>query len=110
MTGNIAQMAFGLAIVLSAIALVAWLARRMGLGASKGTRLMQVVTSVSVGVKERVIVVEVGAQWMILGVAPGRVNLLATLPAAQTPPVPDAPATIRGIDFAALIGKARQRA
>jgi len=110
MTGNIAQMAFGLAIVLSAIALSAWLARRMGLGARNGTRLMKVVASVSVGAKERVIVVELGSQWMVLGVAPGSVRLMATLPAAEAPASPVASPSIRNIDFAALIRKARKHA
>ena len=37
-----------------------------------------------VGQRERVVVVEVGGSWLVLGVAPGQVRALHTLP-AQTP-------------------------
>lgn len=98
-------MVLGLAFVLSAIALSAWIARRMGLGTVTSTQFAKVVSAVSVGAKERMIVVEIGAQWMVLGVAPGRVNLLATIPALEHPPEKAAQETPRRIDFASLIRK-----
>jgi flagellar protein FliO/FliZ len=110
MTGSLLQMIFGLAVVLAAIALSAWFARRMGVGGSKGTRLMKIVSSLSVGTKERVVVIEIGAQWMVLGVAPGRVSSLATLPRTEVPDIsPAAPGFSGGIDFAALLRKALHR-
>lgn len=110
MTGSFIQMVLGLAFVLSAIAMSAWVARRMGLGSVTSTQFAKVVSTVSVGAKEQMIVVEIGAQWMVLGVAPGRVNLLATIPALERPPEAAAPAMRRQIDFAALFRKARSRA
>jgi flagellar protein FliO/FliZ len=38
-----------------------------------------------VGGRERVLIVEAGDQWIVLGVAPGRVNALATMPRQETP-------------------------
>ncbi|MEN8718872.1 MAG: flagellar biosynthetic protein FliO [Oceanococcaceae bacterium] len=39
--------------------------------------------SLAVGPRERVVLVEMGGDWMLLGVAAGRVNLLKTLDAEQ---------------------------
>ncbi len=74
-------MLFGLIAVLAVMAGVAWLFKRFGLANSMGgNAVAKVVGGVSVGTRERVMVVEVGEQWIVVGVAPGRVNALATLP------------------------------
>lgn len=108
MGGSLLQMILGLMVVLAAIAGSAWFARRMGAGTGRSTRLMNVVSALSVGAKERVVVVEIEGQWMVLGVAPGRISALATLPRgtladAAAPGLPGA------IDFSALLRKATRR-
>jgi flagellar protein FliO/FliZ len=71
---------FGLAIVMGAIALTAWLARRY-MPAVRGVGgLVKVVGGVMVGPKERIVVVEVGDTWLVLGVTAQQVNALHTLP------------------------------
>jgi flagellar protein FliO/FliZ len=112
MTGSFLQMTAGLVVVLGAIALSAWFARRMGAGSGGSARLMKVVSALPVGAKERVVVVELGGQWMVLGVAPGRVSALATLPKGELPEASPAGAHAlpMGIDFAALLKKARRGA
>jgi flagellar protein FliO/FliZ len=77
------QAGLGLALVLALIFLCAWAMRRLGLQQSGGNRLVKVVSSVMVGQRERVVVVEVGDSWLVLGVAAGQVNALHTLPAEQ---------------------------
>mgnify|MGYP000383068744 CR=1 FL=1 len=47
----------------------------MQLGSGTG-QSMRVVSAISVGTRERVVLVQVGEQQLVLGVAPGRVNLL----------------------------------
>lgn len=80
-SGSAFTMLFGLVAVLAVMAGVAWLVKRFGLANSMGGNgVAKVVGGVSVGTRERVIVVEVGEQWIVVGVAPGRVNALATLP------------------------------
>ena len=111
MTGSLLQMMAGLAVVLGAIAASAWFARRMGASAGGSARLLKVVSALSVGAKERVVIVEVGTQWMVLGVAPGRVSALATLPKGELPEAPSGvAASPMGIDFAALLKKVINRA
>ena len=103
-------MIVGLALVLGAIVLTAWFARRMGMGAGQGGTLLKVVAALSVGAKEKVVVLEIGGQWMVLGVAPGRVSALASLPKGELAESAAVQALPLGIDFAALIRKARHRA
>ena len=111
MTASLLQMIFGLAVVLSAIAATAWFARRMGIAGGQGARLMKVVSTLPVGAKESVVLVEIGAQWMVLGVAPGRVSALATLPRGEAPEAPALPrGPAHGIDFAALLEKVKRSA
>ncbi|HAN55494.1 MAG TPA: flagellar assembly protein FliO, partial [Betaproteobacteria bacterium] len=53
---------------------------------------VRVVGGVSVGGRERVLIVEVADQWIVVGVAPGRVNALATMPRQENDVLTTAPA------------------
>lgn len=77
------QAGFGLAMVLALIFLCAWAARRFGLQQAGGGGLLKVVSSAMVGQRERVVVVEIGGTWLVLGVAAGQVRALHTLPAEK---------------------------
>ncbi|MFZ4478402.1 MAG: flagellar biosynthetic protein FliO [Rhodoferax sp.] len=77
------QAGLGLAFVVGLIFLCAWAVRRLGLQPNGGNRLLKVVSSVMVGQRERVVVVEVGDAWLVLGVAAGQVSALHTM-AAQS--------------------------
>ena len=99
------QLLAGMAAVIAAIAGVAWLARRAGLAQVSGGQLMRLVSALPVGAKERVVVVELGEQWLVLGIAPGRVSVLATLPRGLLPA-----AAPPAFGFAALLEKARKHA
>ncbi|HQS31583.1 MAG: flagellar biosynthetic protein FliO [Polaromonas sp. 39-63-203] len=83
------QAGFGLALVLALIFGCAWLARRFGLLQQPGSgRLVKVVSSAMVGQRERVVVVEVGSTWLVLGVAAGQVRALHSMPAEALPEAP----------------------
>ena len=86
------QAGLGMVLVLGLIFLCAWLARRFGLPRFGGSALVKVVGSAMVGQRERVVVVEVGGTWLVLGVAAGRVNALHSLPAQVLPAAPPASA------------------
>lgn len=79
------QAGFGLAAVLGLIFLCGWAARRFGLQQQGGGRLLKVVASAAVGQRERVVVVEIGDSWLVLGVAPNQVRTLHTMPIGKTP-------------------------
>ncbi|WP_337367507.1 flagellar biosynthetic protein FliO [Noviherbaspirillum denitrificans] len=79
-TGSMLQVVLGLAVVLALMAGAAWVLKRMGMAGAGGSSVAKVVGGVSVGNRERVMVVEVADQWIVVGVAPGRVTALSTMP------------------------------
>lgn len=81
--GSLLQVFIGLVAVLLLIAGTAWVAKRLGVTQGGSSSLLHVVSSASVGTRERVVVVEVGESWLVVGVAPGSVNALMTLPRGE---------------------------
>ncbi len=79
--GSVVQMVLSLAAVVAAILGLAWMTRRMqGLrGASNGA--LRVKATLAVGMKERVVLIEASGRQFLIGVAPGRVNLIGSLEA-----------------------------
>jgi flagellar protein FliO/FliZ len=77
--GGVASVTAALLLVLAAIFGVAWLARRVrGFGSRIGGAV-DVLADVPLGPKERAVLLQVGAEQILLGVAPGRVNRLHVL-------------------------------
>ncbi|GAB7534414.1 flagellar biosynthetic protein FliO [Burkholderia sp. 3C] len=81
--GAVLQTVVGLAVVIGLVFGCAWLARRFGFQPARRGGALKVVASVAVGGKESATVVEIGDTWLVLGVAPGNVRLLHTLPAGS---------------------------
>ena len=82
--GSMLQFATGLALVLGLIVAAGWFMKRFSIGPA-ASGLVKVVAGAAVGQRERVVVVEVGDTWMVLGVAPGRVSALHTMPRGASP-------------------------
>ena len=77
--GSLASVTFALLVVLAAIFAVAWLARRVrGIGNRVGNAI-DVLADVPLGPKERAVLLKVGAEQVLIGVAPGRVSALHVL-------------------------------
>ncbi len=77
------QVTFGLLLVLGMIVGLAWAVARLGRLRPTSNATVRVIAAASVGPRERVAVVEVAGQWLVLGGAPGSVNLVdRTLPQA----------------------------
>ncbi|WP_176049210.1 flagellar biosynthetic protein FliO [Burkholderia sp. BCC1644] len=81
--GAVLQTLVGLAVVIGLVFACAWLARRFGFQPARRGGPLKVVSSVAVGTKESATIVEIGDTWLVLGVAPGNVRLLHTLPAGS---------------------------
>ncbi|WP_292935008.1 flagellar biosynthetic protein FliO [Noviherbaspirillum sp.] len=88
-TGSLLQVSLGLAVVLALMAGAAWILKRIGLAGTGTNSVVKVIGGVSVGNRERVIVVEVADQWIVVGVAPGRVNALSSMPRQEISSAPD---------------------
>lgn len=77
--GGMLQVLLGLGLVLAAVAGSAWLLRRFSPGQIGAGGVLKVISGVALGPKERLVLVEIGETWLVLGVAPGQVNTLHTL-------------------------------
>lgn len=78
--GSALQVVLALAVVLAAIAAAAWLVRRVSVRPGIAGDALRMVGGIAVGQRERVVVIDVDGTWLILGVAPGRVNALHSMP------------------------------
>jgi flagellar protein FliO/FliZ len=83
--GNTTSMLLGLLAVLGAVVAAGWLARRFVPRHPAAGNALRVVAGAAVGQRERVVVVEVNSTWIVVGVAPGSVRALHTLPRMDTP-------------------------
>lgn len=80
---SLAQVSTALAGIIVLIIVAMWLFRRFGLsrGSLKGNPAkLNVKASCSLGAKERVVVIEIEQEWLVLGVTSSQVNLLHKLP------------------------------
>ena len=82
------QALLGLVLVIGLILGLAWLSRRLGAVPATG-KIMRVLAVLPVGPREKIVLVEVGGQQMMLGVTPGQINTLQVFvePVVAPPPV-----------------------
>lgn len=107
---SLLQVILGLAVVLAAIVGLAWLFRRMSGGMLGGSNRLRVVSGVLVGQREKVVIVELEGEWLVLGVTSHSVNLLTKM---DRPPDAGAEVVQPGEPFArwlkAAMEKGRQK-
>ncbi len=102
------QMLPGLGLVLLLILALAWLAKRTGVGRAATGGALRIVADKSVGARERVVVVEIAGQWLVLGVAPGQVRTLTQMVRPEQSGV-DAPEGVAKPPFAAMLLRALKK-
>jgi len=76
---NILQVALSLFAVVVLIGVIAWFFRRFGRMNSAICGELRVVGGISIGQRERVVVIQVGEEQLLVGVTPGRVQTLHVL-------------------------------
>ncbi len=79
-TTGLLQIFLGLIAVLALMAVAAWSFKKIGPAASGNKVPVKVVGGVSVGNRERIMVVEVADQWIVVGVTATQINTLSTMP------------------------------
>lgn len=103
---SLLQVVLALILVLVLIIGMAWLMRRMGGLTQVGGGVVRVLGGVPVGQRERVVLIQVGAKQLLLGVAPGRVQTLHVL---DEPISVNAPAGSGGESFAERLSTALKK-
>lgn len=107
-TGSILQVLLGLAIVLGLVFAAAWAMRRFNPNAASGGSIIRIVGGTAVGNRERVLVVEVANTWLVVGVAPGRISQLHSLPRPDNVEAPTSAAS-PAVGFAAWLRQTMDR-
>lgn len=73
------RVVIGVVVVLLVVVALGWAMRRFGSYGAASSGQLRVLGGVSVGTRERVVLLQVGEQQLLVGVAPGRVQTLHIL-------------------------------
>ena len=79
-TGSLIQVTVSLLLVLAAVFAAGWVMRKLRGFGRLHSNAMTVIADLPLGTKERAVLVQVGTQQLLLGVAPGRISTLHVLP------------------------------
>ena len=107
-SGYFLQLLSGLGLVLLSIAVLAWLLKRINRLPNRDLKDLELIASLSVGQRERVVIVRAGSTELVLGVAPGSISKLGEI--ASSPTAEQDAATIGEANPAANDGKQRKDA
>lgn len=70
------RMVAGLAIVLALLGATAWVSRRFRTGSGARSGLIEIVTGLSLGNRERVVLLKVGSDQVLIGISPSGLRTL----------------------------------
>lgn len=85
--GTYVQAALALSLIVALLAGTAWLARKVSGGKKFGQGGMKVVGGVALGPRERIVLLEVGEEWLVIGIVPGQIRTLHRM--AKGNPMPE---------------------
>jgi flagellar protein FliO/FliZ len=77
---SLAPMLVALVFVLALIPVSMWLLKRFGGGQPSANAGLRVVAQLPLGPRERIVVIEAGERWLLLGVTAASINRVGTLP------------------------------
>ncbi|WP_335944091.1 flagellar biosynthetic protein FliO [Pseudomonas sp. G166] len=98
--------ALALGLVVACVLLCGWVVRRAGVRALTPGKVMRVVSSTSLGQREKVVIVEVQGKWLVLGVTAQQVSALSQMDA---PPADPEGSAANGDGFAERLAAALRR-
>jgi flagellar protein FliO/FliZ len=90
-TGTYLQAALALSLIVALLAGTAWLARKVSGGKRFGQGGMKVVGGVALGPRERIVLLEVGDEWLVIGIVPGQIRTLHRMAKGNPMPENDLP-------------------
>jgi flagellar protein FliO/FliZ len=75
-SGNVGSMALSLVVVIAAILVVVFVLKKLMLGKARVGNMLNIVSSVSLGTRERLVVVEADGKFILLGATAHSINKL----------------------------------
>ena len=91
--GQLTQLVLGLLLVLGLIFALAWLLRRVQQTGPRQGQLIELISSRALGARDRLVLVQVGNEQILLGLTPGRITPLHVLKEPVQVPGTAQPAT-----------------
>ncbi len=79
LSGQLLQLTLGLLLVIGLIFALAWLLRRVQQVGPRGNRAIKLVASLPLGPRDRLVLVQVGSEQILLGLSAGRITPLHAL-------------------------------
>lgn len=79
MGAQLSKLLLGLLLVVGLIFLLAWLLRRVQQMNPRGTQVIKLVSSQALGPRERLVLVQVGSEQVLIGLSAGRITPLHVL-------------------------------
>jgi flagellar protein FliO/FliZ len=92
-TGTYLQAALALLLIVALLGGTAWLARKVSGGKRFGQGGMKVIGGVALGPRERIVLLEVGDEWLVIGIVPGQIRTLHRMAKGNSLPEDDQPAS-----------------
>jgi flagellar protein FliO/FliZ len=105
--GNLLQVILSLVLVVLLLVGSLYLLKRLSVPRGAAAGMLRVIAGTAVGTRERVVIVEVGDAWLVLGVAPGSVTPLHQLPRQVLTPASEPTAFAK--DFAGWLKQVMDR-
>jgi flagellar protein FliO/FliZ len=91
MAGQLGQTALGLLAVVGVILGLAWVLRRMQQVRPRGGQVIELLGARALGPRDRLVLVQVGQEQILLGLSPGRITPLHVLAHPVETPAPGEP-------------------
>lgn len=92
------QLVIGLIVVILCIVALAWLAKKMNRLQTATDESLKILGGISMGSRERVVLLQVGEEQLLVGVSPGHINTLHVLETPIENSIDDA-GNVAGGDF-----------
>ncbi len=103
--GTYLQATLALLLIVGLLFAATWAARKVSGGKMFGQGNMRVISGIALGPKERIVLVEVEDNWLVIGIVPGQIRTLHTLPKGTS----TTPAGAQGPAFGDWLKAIRER-